>query len=215
MTGRDTATRHIGLFGGSFDPVHRGHLLAAQSVQQQLSLDSLVWLPAAQSPFKAAPASPDRHRIAMLRLAIEAYPQFKLDTRELLRSGPSYSIDTLSEIVAEQPQNHYYLLMGVDAWVGFEQWYRWQSIVDLCNLVVVTRPAYERPLLSSGWQKKCISRVEDIRSRKTGGVIFLSVPESPAASSDIRQRLQHGKPVDGLLSPQVQSYIAEHGLYQP
>jgi len=210
----DKAILHIGLFGGSFDPVHCGHILVADSVRSQLSLDTLYFIPAAQSPYKPRPAAADKHRLAMLQRAIADYPGLALDTREMQRPGPSYSIDTLKEIVSDQADNHYYLLIGMDAWGGFEGWYQWRSILEYCNFLVLSRPGFPLPVLSPEWQQRQLRSISDMRQSRAGKMMFIDVPASPAASSDIRRKISRGQHLDGLLCPQVQAYIEQNGLYQ-
>lgn len=207
-------TQHIGLLGGSFDPVHLGHVLAARSVQQQLGLDKVVFLPAAQSPFKPPPRVSDRHRLKMLALAIDRYPEFTLDDREFARPGASYTVHTLRALRAEQPETHYYLIVGMDAWADFEQWHAWQEIMQLAHLIVVTRPDYPGSLLSAGWRKKQCLSVSCIRHEKAGKIMFLQMPAVPAASSQIRERLKQGLPVDEDLPASVAAYTRAHNLYR-
>jgi len=211
---RDKAIQHIGLFGGSFDPVHRGHLLAAKSVQQQLSLDEIIFLPAAQSPFKPRPKTSDKDRLAMLSLAIDIYPEFRLDERELLRSGPSYTIDTLRELVSEQPGNHYYLVMGMDAWAEFENWHAWQEILGLCHLCVMTRPTYKAAVTGNAWRERWVDTVQQIRQFKAGKLLFITVPASIAASRKIREQIENGRDPGQQLVADVRDYIEREGLYR-
>lgn len=209
----DKEILHIGLFGGSFDPVHQGHLLAADSVQRQLSLDSVVFLPAAQSPFKPRPETSDADRLEMLARAVEAYPQLRLDARELSRPGPSYTIDTLHELASEQPQSRFYLMLGMDAWANFESWRAWPEILGLCHLCVVTRPDYVSPEMSLEWQQRQVQSLPQIRQFKAGRICFVSVPASNAASSRIRRRIENGQSVDRDLCEEVRDYIEHKGLY--
>ena len=145
--------RHIGLFGGTFNPVHNGHLLAAQAVLEQLNLDEVRFLPASHSPFKDKPELDDRHRMAMLERALAPYPLFSIDQRELTTQGPSYAINTLRQTLSEQGGNQFYLLVGMDAWEHFESWREWQSIMQLCHLVIMTRPGYTPARLTEYWQE--------------------------------------------------------------
>jgi len=206
--------QHVGLFGGSFDPVHVGHLRAAESAQQQLILDELVFLPAAQSPFKPCPQVSDHHRLAMLTIAVESRSGFTLDARELENPGPSYTVHTLRALRTEQPQTHFYLMIGMDTWADFEGWWAWQEIMQLCHLIVVTRPGYPAPELNDDWQHRQITSVEALRGMNAGGLMFLQVPASTAASREIRKRLKQGLPVDEDLPEAVTAYIDEYQLYR-
>ena len=206
--------RHIGLFGGSFNPVHSGHIIAASSVNVQLALDELRFIPAARSPFKRLPQIEDVHRLAMLKLAISELPEARIDSRELDTSGPSYTIDTLKNVAAEQPDDHLYLLIGMDAWLEFERWKKWQSILEHCHLVVMTRPAYERPALSEKWALRQLKDGEQIEKFKAGKVLFVSVPSSTASSSEIRRLLSREEDAGDYLPELVAAYIKAQGLYQ-
>lgn len=205
--------RHIGLLGGSFDPVHRGHLAAARAVMTQLDLAEIWFLPAAQSPFKERPATGDAHRVAMLELAIASHPGFRVDTRELDRPAPSYTVDTLRDLCAQYPDNRYYLILGMDAWQDFEHWHEWQDIARMCQLVVMTRPGYARPPLNGFWQARVIELPAALPRAAIGSLVFVSIPASDAASNLIRKRIAQGKGCDDWLASEVRDYIGQHGLY--
>jgi len=206
--------KHIGLFGGSFNPVHCGHLLAAESVLKQLALDQILFLPAAYSPFKARPEIRDAQRLDMLRCAIEDYPAFKIDTRELKQTGPSYTINTLVDIAAENPQTQLYLLIGMDAWEHFERWKQWREIMDLCHLIVLSRPGYSLPKLSEYWQKKLMDDVKTLKVSTPGKLIFVTVPASNAASNKVRECIKQEQNIDKDLPGAVRDYIEEQQLYR-
>ena len=206
--------RHIGLFGGTFNPVHTGHLLAADAVREQLGLDVIRFLPAAYSPFKVRPELSDRHRVAMLEHAVADYPEFKIDTRELHMQGPSYTINTLKSINRDSPRNRLYLLIGMDAWKGFEHWHKWQEIIEICHLAITTRPGYSPENLSNFWQAKQVTDADEIKSSRAGKLIFVSVPRSEAASSEIRKYIKKSQSTKSFLPDSVAQYIEEHQLYR-
>jgi len=205
--------RHIGLFGGSFNPIHEGHILAAESVRTQLRLDEICFLPAAYSPFKTQPELSSAHRIEMLKRAITGYPALKVDRRELDRPGPSFTINTLEDIVRACPHDRLYLLIGMDAWEGFERWHQWQTIIKLCHLVVVSRPGYAAPVLSEFWQEKQLTDLQLLRNSPAGKLIFVTVPASKAASNEIRERIKQGQSTNNDLPEKVREYIEEQQLY--
>ena len=206
--------KHIGLFGGSFNPVHCGHLLAAESVLEQLALDEILFLPAACSPFKARPEIRDTQRLDMLRCAIEDYPAFKIDSRELKQPGPSYTINTLVDIAAENPQTQLYLLIGMDAWEHFERWKQWREIMDLCHLIVLSRPGYSMPELSEYWRERLIDDVQMLKKSAPGKLVFVTVPASNAASNEIRECIKQGRNTCNDLPEAVRDYIEEQQLYR-
>jgi nicotinate-nucleotide adenylyltransferase len=206
--------RHIGLFGGTFNPVHTGHLLAADAVRDQLGLDEIRFLPAAYSPFKARPELSDSHRIAMLEHAVADYPEFKIDTRELHMDGPSYTINTLKSINGDSPRDRLYLLIGMDAWQDFEHWHKWQEILEICHIVVTTRPGYSPENLSDFWQAKKVTEANEIKGSRSGKMMFVSVPRSEAASSEIRKYIKKSQSTKNFLPDSVAQYIEEHQLYR-
>lgn len=207
--------RHIGLFGGTFNPVHQGHLLAAQAVLETLQLDEVRFLPAAQSPLKQKPELPDHHRVAMLQRALAPYKKFVLDTRELSRPGPSYTIETLRELRLEKAEDRLYLLLGMDTWSTIEQWRDWQQIPDYCHLAVMTRPGYSPNSLSEYWQPRLASELDDLRRTPRGRLVFVAIPPSKAASSTIRNQLEQGIPVrSDYLPDTVLDYIRTQRLYR-
>ena len=201
----------IGLFGGSFNPVHTGHILVAKSIFKQLDLDELRFIPAAQSPFKDKPQTEDHHRLAMLQLAIQPHTGFSIDPRELAKPAPSYTIDTLKNIAAEQANDQLCLLIGIDAWLDFKHWRDWQAIMHLCCLLVMTRPGYSLPELTQDWQARQVLKASAIAN---GKLLFMQVPASDAASSKIRKQLGNGSKTNTFLDRSVAEYIHLHRLYQ-
>jgi nicotinate-nucleotide adenylyltransferase len=206
--------RHIGLFGGTFNPVHTGHLLAADAVREQLGLDEIHFLPAAYSPFKARPELSDSHRIAMLEHAVADYPEFKIDTRELHMDGPSYTINTLKSINGDLLRDRLYLLIGMDAWRDFEHWHKWQEILEICHIVVTTRPGFSPENLSDFWHAKQVTKADEIKRSRAGKLMFVSVPRSEAASSEIRKYIKKSQSTKSFLPDSVSQYIEEHQLYR-
>jgi nicotinate-nucleotide adenylyltransferase len=184
-----------GLFGGSFDPVHSGHLIVARSAAEQLRLDVVHFIPACVQPFKAGrDLAPAIDRLAMLRLALAGEEGFLLDDREVRRSGISYTIDTLEEMRAEFPSDQLSLMVGADAAREFSAWTEASRIPRLAQVTILTRPG----------------------SEIAPGSLPFAVVEVPAvdiSASDIRRRVRAGEPIDGLVPDGVAAYIATHGLY--
>ena len=206
--------RHIGLFGGTFNPMHRGHLLAANSVLTQLKLDEIRFLPAAHSPFKPRPGVSDVHRVEMLNLAIMDDHALRVDTRELQRPGPSYTIDTLADLAVEHPDDRLYLLIGMDAWLQFEHWHRWKEFTNYCHLVVLSRPGFASPALPEYWENRQLSDTQELKKTSIGKLIFLVVPACDAASSNIREQIRQGHSTEANLLESTGLYIEDHKLYR-
>lgn len=218
-----------GLFGGSFDPIHNGHVATVLAVAQQLNLAKVMYLPAARSPFKPAGRIADAQRIALIKLAIKKHAMLALDPRELSRPPPSYTIDTLSELALEFPARRWVLLLGADAWHDFAAWRQADKILQLSHIAVMTRPGYAaRPMDSAGDSagdsamdsaaansaKASSANSMRLRRYKAGKVVYITVPEMAISATQIRARLAKGLAVSDALNPAVAAYIKQHKLYQ-
>jgi len=207
----------IAIFGGTFDPVHLGHLNMAQQCVATFKLHSLYFMPCAIPAHKAAPGISTEHRIAMLKAAITPYAQFKLDLRELQRSGPSYSLLSLQELRAENPDTPILFLIGMDSFNNFDKWYQWQTITSLCHLVVYQRPGQ---ICDTQGELKCYQHnavttdIALLQKTKAGHLYFLEGEQLDAASSEIRQALKKSTKKSELLPDAVSHYIKQHQLYQ-
>ena len=138
-------TRRIGLLGGTFNPVHNGHLRSAVEVRERLALDELRLVPSARPPHRAAPEVTAEQRLAMVQLALAGSDELQVDARELQRSSPSWTVDTLASLRAELgPQAVVFFILGWDAFCGLPGWHRWQELLELAHLVVLQRPDFDR-----------------------------------------------------------------------
>lgn len=185
-----------GIFGGSFDPVHQGHLIVASAAADALGLDRVHFVPAHVQPFKAARqhASP-ADRVAMLRAALSHDERFVLDTREIDREGVSYTVDTLRAFTAEFPDDALSLLIGADAARDFPEWREASAIAQLADVVVLTRPGEQIP-----------------RGGPPGRV--LRVPAVDVSATQVRERVRRGDPIEHLVPAAVARYIESHRLYR-
>jgi nicotinate-nucleotide adenylyltransferase len=188
------------MFGGAFDPPHRAHGALAQAAVRQLALDRLIIVPTGNAWHKDRTLTPAEHRLAMTRLAFAGVPASVVDDRELRRSGPTYSIDTLRELQAEHPGAQLVLLMGEDQAAGFTRWHAWQEIARLAELGVAGRGTGEG--------------VAALRALPGVRVEALQLPQMPESASQIRARLTAAQDIADLVEPAVASYIASHHLYQ-
>jgi len=207
----------IAIFGGTFDPVHFGHINMAKQCLGQCQLDKLYFMPCAIPAHKTAPAISNNHRVNMLKLAIKPFPHFEIDLRELNRQGPSYSLLSLQELRAEHPDSGILFLMGMDSFNSLDKWYQWQEIIKLCHIVVYQRPGQTCSVqgkLRAYQQQATISQAGDLSQSKAGKLFFLQGNQIAAASSSIRQRLKTNIHETELLSPEVSQYIIEQQLYQ-
>lgn len=205
-----TSTGRIGIFGGSFDPIHLGHLLLAEQAREQLELDTLVFLPAAISPLKleSSPRASAKQRIEMVQLAIGGNAHFAIDGREIDRGGTSFTVDTLQEIRGEKPEAELFFLMGVDSLDSFDQWRDPSRICRLAHVVVMARGGYTEPDMG-----KLLPYMPDATSASLEKY-KLRMPEVEISSSDIRRRFQNQRSTRYQLHPAVEAYIKNNGLYQ-
>lgn len=208
--------RAIGILGGTFDPIHFGHLRLALELYQAFDLDHIRLIPCFQPVHRKSPTGSPDERLAMVKRAVAAEPKLKIDECEIKRKGPSYTIDTLQEIRKKMPQSPICILIGIDAFLGFTSWHRWQDILDHAHLIVAHRPNYHLP--HAGIVAKLIRErlVEDaaLIHKKMGGSIFLH-PITPLeiSATDIRKQIAMGKNPRFLLPDNVFEYIKKRGIY--
>lgn len=195
------AGERVGMFGGAFDPPHRAHVALARAAIGQLGLDRLYVFPTGDAWHKARTLSPAAHRLAMARLAFSALPQVRVDDRELRRTGPTYSVDTLRELHAGHPGAQLHLLMGEDQAASFTTWRDWQEIARLAVLCVAGR--------GSGEGVAALRALPGVR------VEAIAMPQMPESATEIRARLTAGQDITELVEPAVASYIESQHLYQP
>jgi nicotinate-nucleotide adenylyltransferase len=195
----------LGVFGGTFDPVHTGHLVAAETAREAADLDSVMFVPAGEPWLKDGEVvGAKRDRMRMVELAIEGNDRFISSDMELQRPGPTYSADTLEELRDQRPSDRLFLIVGMDALDDFGRWSRPQRILELATLVGVARPG------RSGLAR---AQLDGIRSGASSDVIVAEGPLLDVSATDLRQRLGRGASVRYLLLEAVERYVYENGLY--
>ncbi|MBT3812876.1 MAG: nicotinate-nucleotide adenylyltransferase [Gammaproteobacteria bacterium] len=204
----------IGIYGGTFNPVHYGHLRTALEVSEQFALDELRLLPCAQPPHRAEPEVNAAQRFQMLQLAIRDYPSLSCDTRELERSGPSYMVDTLATIRTEIAATPLLLFIGTDAFNALPCWHRWQALFDYAHIVVVTRPGFKSEELLDCYIDRQVDDRHSLKSCPSGKIYFQQVTQLDISASLIRKTIAEGKNSSFLLPESVIEYIQANGLYQ-
>ena len=197
----------IGLLGGTFDPLHAGHIFIAEEARIRLSLERVLFIPAGNPWLKVDHhITPAEIRVEMVRLAIAKHAHFMLCTVEVERGGPTYTIDTLDELRDNLGEHEYYLILGRDSFTDLPLWKEAERLVKMCRLVVVPRVGTNLPELSD-----VAERIEGL-SREN--VVTLDSPMIGISSSGIRERVSRGLPIDYLVPGEVEKYIIAHGLYR-
>ncbi|MGH2531267.1 MAG: nicotinate-nucleotide adenylyltransferase [Thermomicrobiales bacterium] len=197
--------KRIGVFGGTFDPIHHGHLILASELHHALGLERVIFVPARRPPHKTdQELSGDRHRLAMVRLAIAADPRFEISLVEMERVGPSYSAETVEELGVALPGATLVFLMGEDSLRDLPAWHQPERIVAHAILGVAQRPDV----------KVDIAAITTVLPAAQGRIELVSTPEIAISSSDIRQRVADGRPIAFHVPQPVERYIAEHDLYR-
>ncbi len=209
----------IGILGGTFDPIHYGHLRPAVEVRERLGLSEVRVIPAARPPHRAEPLAPVHERLAMVCLAVKDFPGLVVDERELHRDGPSYTVTTLESLRAELgPVVPVCLLVGADAFAGFNTWHRWQAIPALAHLVVLRRPdstVTAEPVSWPEWARPRAARAaKDLATAPAGRVLFVDVSPQGISATDLRRRVAQGETIAGLVPPAVERHIHQHALYR-
>jgi nicotinate-nucleotide adenylyltransferase len=210
----------IGIFGGTFDPIHFGHLRMAEELAESLNLAKVLIIPAGQPPHRGAPRTPAGHRLEMTRLAIAGNPRFKLDEREVRLARASYTVDTLVDLRQELGSKiPMWLFMGADAFLGLSTWKEWRRLFELANIAVAHRPGYrleKSDALNDGLRQELERRQVSGTSLATHGSILLRpITQLDIAATDIRSRLQDGRSVRYLTPDSVLDYIQKNHLYSP
>jgi nicotinate-nucleotide adenylyltransferase len=198
----------IGILGGTFNPVHVGHLLIAQDAMEQVGLDRVKFIPSATPPHKP----PDHlvaagHRLRMVELAIRGNPRFEVDDIEIKRGGKSYSVDTLTELKRREPRVKFYFIIGSDSLQELHLWRDIARLAKLCSFVTVARPGF-KPALAGGRASRRATPIPNLKYQ------IIHAHASDIASRDIRARVARGQPIHYLVSDAVRDYIARHKLYR-
>ena len=211
----------IGVFGGTFDPIHYGHLRLAEEIADRLGLTEVRIVPARIPPHRANPSVTSAHRLAMTRLACEGNPRFRLDDRECRRDGASYTVDTLTELRAELGNEQpLCLLMGVDAYLALMTWSRWEQLFGLGHIVIAHRPGFgldsdQLPLpLAQEHLARQTRQSSDLRTKPSGHVLALDIPPLDISATAIRAALREGRSARYLLPDAVLDYIDRNRLYK-
>lgn len=210
--------KNIAIMGGTFDPIHNGHIETAKETAAWLNVEQLFFLPAHLPPHKNTTTANAKHRTAMVNLVCQEQPLFQLDNRELKRHSASYTVTSLREIKQEQPNSRIFFIIGMDSFLNFTLWHQWQTILSLCHIVVNIRPGYQLNQINTATQQLLkshqIDDLAEIKQQDAGGIIFHQNQSLNISSSEIRQQLLSNKKQNNHLTECVHHYIIEKKLYQ-
>ena len=208
----------VGVFGGTFNPIHYGHLRSALELVERLQLDHLRMMPCNAPPHRSAPSCPAEHRAAMVELAVAGEDTLHCDRRELARPGTSYTVTSLEEIRAELGEDTgLCLVMGGDALAEINTWHRWRELLDLAHIVVIARPGWDLPTegeVACWVHDHRLQDRGDLRRRARGGILLESLRPLAISSTEIRALLAAGRSVRYLVPEPVLDYIHTHALYR-
>ena len=206
----------IGIFGGTFDPVHYGHLRPLWEVKEALSFDEVRLIPSYIPPHREAPGASPEQRLAMLKLALSDVPEFFIDQRELERGGASYMVDTLQSLRDELGETSISLILGQDAFNGLASWHRWQHLIELAHIVVMHRPGSQLPevgAVSELVNERRSTAPAELKQTPAGRVFIQNVTQLDISATDVRAILAKKGDVRFLMPEPVRQYIAESQLY--
>lgn len=215
--------RPIGILGGTFDPIHNGHLRLAQEALEQCGLETVRFIPNGMPPHRTVPHADAMQRLEMVRLALQDNPAFMLDEREVRRTDPCYTVDTLASLRAELgPQQPVCLLMGGDAFLQLQTWHEWRRLFELAHIVVMQRNG--RPLgnaildadptLRAEYHARLAPAPQALRESAGGAIVVLNMPTLDISATDIRERCAAGRSISYLMPETSTNYILTHKLYR-
>lgn len=203
----------IGIFGGTFDPIHYGHLRPTQEIKQALSLKSLFLVPVAIPPHRNAPLATAAQRLHMVNIAIEDFTELSVDDCEIKRGGISYTVDTLRYFRERYPRMPLCLLLGGDAFVSFQTWHQWESIPNLVHITVMQRPHHEFEIPQ--WcEARLTQNIEELSKSVAGKVYLHKVAPVDISATVIRQAIKSDEDISSMLPNPVQHYIETHQIYE-
>jgi len=203
----------IGILGGTFDPIHLGHLRLAEEVREALDLKQVRFVPAFQPPHRRMPIASAQHRLAMVSQAVQDNPHFMVDTREYARGGASWMVDTCASLRDEQGDRPLVLMMGMDAFNGFTRWRAWQQILELVHLAIATRPGARAEDEAAELLVARSCPIQLLECAPVGRIIEVPITALDISATHIRELSASGRSTRYLLPKPVQEYLTAHSLY--
>ena len=207
--------RLVGIFGGTFDPVHYGHSLTITELLKTIPFEKILVIPNSLPPHRENSQASFSHRYKMTSLAFRDIEKTVVDNRENLRTGPSHAIETVKQIIAEEGKTKVILIVGSDSFDGIHSWYKWRELISLVDFLILKRP--DMPLSKNKNVQDLISHTrfsEDLlEDRKAKSIVEIEMTPLRISSSLIRENIAKGKSIDDLINPLVKDYLKKHGLY--
>lgn len=207
----------IGVFGGTFDPIHYGHLRTGYELLRKLRLSEVRFLPCGTPPHRETPVADAQQRLAMVQMATAGQPGFIVDDRELHRQGPSYSVDSLVDLRAEYPDRSLCLIVGMDAFLSLPKWYQWRQVLELSHVVVAHRPGWRAPgmgPLGELLMDRGTGTIEDLHDARAGSIFIHAVTQLEISSSALRTLVAAGGDPRFLMPDGVRDVIDKSGCYR-
>jgi nicotinate-nucleotide adenylyltransferase len=208
----------IGIFGGTFDPIHFGHLRTAFELLQALRLSEMRFMPAGNPPHRDITVATAEQRLAMVQAATQGQPGFVVDDREVRREGLSYSVDTMRTLRADFPQHSLCLIVGMDAFLGLPKWHQWRELLELAHLVVAHRPGWRAPSMGPLGEllvDRGTGRIGDLHESKAGCIYIHAVTQLEISSTEVRKLIGAGRDPRYLMPDAVRAIIEQTGCYRP
>jgi nicotinate-nucleotide adenylyltransferase len=206
----------MGIFGGTFDPIHYGHLRTAFELLQLLRLPEVRFMPAGNPPHRVGTIASNALRLRMVQAAVSGQPGFTVDDREMRKTGPSYSVETLAELRGDYPRRPLCLVIGMDAFLGLPSWHRWRDLLDLGHLVVAHRPGWRAPTtgtLGELLAARATSQVPDLHDSPAGRIYIHAVTQLEISSTEVRALIAAGRDPRFLMPDGVRDIILDTGCY--
>ncbi len=208
--------RAIGILGGTFDPIHFGHLRLALELYQAFDLDHVRLTPCYQPVHRKIPIASPEERLAMVKRAVASETALKIEDSEIRRKGPSYTVDTLADLRKRMPQAVFCILIGIDAFLGFTSWHRWQDILDHAHLLVAHRPNYHLPhtgIVAKLLRERLAEDPTVLHKKMHGCILLHPIKSMEISATDIRKQIAMGKNTRYLLPDNVYDFIKKRGIY--
>lgn len=205
--------RLIALFGGTFNPIHNGHLQTVSALKEELLIDEVRWVVSAKPPHRDKPSASPEQRLEMLGLALKPYKNMVCDDIEFKRDGPSYTVLTLQAYQQQFPNDHIVLIVGADVMRSFHTWHQYEKITQLAHIIVMHRPGYESTL-ATVLKPFEVKQSADLKKTKNGKVFVYAAPAIPISATAIREKLLNGQDIKDLVPKTVADYIDAQNLYR-